>query len=59
MTTITLYKPTATQQFKEATGVRVESGVLTFVAKKDAAAYRGTKFTTSIPFLIEEDGVGV
>jgi hypothetical protein len=55
MTTITLYKPNATLQYKDASGIRVESGVLTFNWKKDAAAYRGTKFTTTLPFLIEED----
>ena len=55
MTTITLYKPNATLQYKDASGIRVEAGVLTFNWKKDAAAYRGTKFTTTLPFLIEED----
>jgi hypothetical protein len=62
MATVTLYKPNEqAQQYKGASSVSVspESGVLTFYWKKDSMSYEGTKFITTVPFLVEEDNVGM
>jgi hypothetical protein len=61
MATVTLYKPNEqAQQFRDATGVAIsESGVLTFYWKKDSMGYEGTKFITTVPFLVEESGIGM
>lgn len=48
MAKITLYKPDGTEQYRNATDVGIDHGVLTFY-------FDNQKIVTTVPFLIEEN----
>jgi hypothetical protein len=52
---ITLYSPQGAMEYSNPVSYALNEGTLQFVSAKDPVTNAQTKYTTNLPFLIEED----
>jgi hypothetical protein len=59
MAKVILYRPDKNEQFPGASDISIEHGVLSFYWKPNSMDKTGKKITTTVPFYVEEDGIGM